>query len=452
MRWPQPSLVRRLLLAFMIGPMLAFFALILALRPLLSNFGELNVGPEVAILFVEADIRHTPGGALFLGPDSRAVEFASRSPASWFLVRQGTKELSYGSVPAQVRELIRQMPQGIKEAHLGDPQAPSRLGDVSIMQSDTDAGRVTIYAGGIAPSAITTRDWLLLAWLDAEFYMIMTLIVLICVSGGPLAIPVVLRSLRPTARAVASIEPSELGKRLPEKRVVKELLPIVRAFNGALERLEAGFERRRRFIADVAHELRTPLAVLTMHIDALAESSGKADLQRTVFRLGQMVGQMLDAERLALAARQREPVDLVALSRSAVAEIAPLAVPSGYELEFCAEAERVVVDADPHAILRAVLNLLGNAIAHGGNAGTIAVRVSAAGRIDVSDQGPGIAADAQERIFEPFRRERWDRDGCGLGLHLVREIMHAHGGEVRLVGSGPGALFRLDFAAAGVAV
>jgi signal transduction histidine kinase len=111
-----------------------------------------------------------------------------------------------------------------------------------------------------------------------------------------------------------------------------------------------------------------------------------------------------------------------------------------------------MADADPHAILRAVLNLLGNAIAHGGNAGTIAVRVSAAGRIDVSDQGPGIAADAQERIFEPFRRERWDRDGCGLGLHLVREIMHAHGGEVRLVGSGPGALFRLDFATAGVAV
>jgi signal transduction histidine kinase len=445
MRWPRPSLVRRLLLAFIIGPLLAFFGLILALRPLLSHFGELNVGPEVAILFLEKDLRKTRGGDLALRPHSRSVDFASRSKESWFMVRQGTDELSYGPVPDRVRQLIRHLPQGIKEAHLGDSQASDRLGDVSIMEADTDAGVVTIYAGGIEPSAITTEDWLLLAYLDAEFYMAMTLIILICASGGPLAIPIVLRSLRPTARAVASIDPAELDKRLPEKKVVKELLPIVRAFNAALERLEAGFERRRRFIADVAHELRTPLAVLTMHVDALPKSGGKTDLQRTVFRLGQMVGQMLDAERLALTKRQREPVDLVALSKAAVAEIAPLAIAGGYEIAFRADADLVVVDADPHALLRALLNLLGNAIAHGGNRGMIEVRVSTNGTIEVADEGPGVAAEARERIFEPFRRERWDRDGCGLGLHLVREIMRGHGGEVRVVDSPAGALFRLDF-------
>jgi signal transduction histidine kinase len=275
-----------------------------------------------------------------------------------------------------------------------------------------------------------------------------TLIILICATGGPLAIPIVLRALRPTARAAAGIDPSELDRRLPEERVVKELLPIVRAFNAALDRLAAGFARRQRFIADVAHELRTPLAVLNMHIDSLPAGGGKLDLQRTVYRLGQMVGQMLDSERLALAARRREPVDLVETARSAVADVAPLAVALGYELGLTSACDRLIVQGDPFAISRALANLLGNAVAHGGGGGTIEVRVGRNGWVDVTDEGPGVPIEARERIFEPFRRERWDRDGCGLGLYLVREIMHAHGGEVRLVGSGSGALFRLEFAAA----
>jgi signal transduction histidine kinase len=209
--------------------------------------------------------------------------------------------------------------------------------------------------------------------------------------------------------------------------------------------LEAGYERRRRFIADVAHELRTPLAVMTMHVDALGECEGKKNLQRTVFRLGQMVGQMLDAERLAMTSRQRERIDLVNLSKSAVADIAPLAVAGGYSIALVAEVESVFVDADSHAVTRALMNLLGNAIAHGGNAGCIEVRVLRDGCVDIADEGPGVSSDARERIFEPFRRERWDRDGCGLGLHLVKEIMLSHGGNVQLMSSAAGSVFRLDF-------
>jgi signal transduction histidine kinase len=447
MKWPRPSLVRRLLLAFVLGPLVALFAFILAIRPVVANFAEVNVGPEIAIVLLEEDLRKAPGGALRLKPGARSLEFARRSPKAWFLARQGAAQLSYGTVPGRVRELIRRLPQGIKEAHLGDVLSSSRAGDVSISQVETAAGWVTLYAGGIEPSAISTADWLLYAYLDAELHMAVALMIVICASGGPLAIPIVLRSLRPTARAAAGIDPSELDKRLPEERVIKELLPIVRAFNGALGRLAAGFERRRRFIADVAHELRTPLAVLNMHIDALPAGGGKGDLQRIVYRLGQMVGQMLDSERLALSARRREPVDLVATARAAVADIAPLAVASGYELGLASAFDRLVVQGDSYAISRALSNLLGNAIAHGGGSGTIEVRVGRDGRIDVSDEGPGIPSEARERIFEPFHRERWDRDGCGLGLHLVREIMRAHGGEVRLVETGGGSLFRLEFPA-----
>jgi signal transduction histidine kinase len=95
--------------------------------------------------------------------------------------------------------------------------------------------------------------------------------------------------------------------------------------------------------------------------------------------------------------------------------------------------------------MRAITNLLGNALAHGGGSGAIEVKVGAGRTVDVSDQGEGVPLEARERIFEPFHRERWDRDGCGLGLHLVREIMAAHRGKACVLSSGPGTIFRLAF-------
>ncbi len=449
MRRPRASLVRRLTIGFIIGHTAALFLFLAALLPMSRNNDVDQLGTGVVIAMLRGDLVEK-GRGLALRPGSDFERFAPRTPGIWFVARKGEHALSWGPVPAEARKVLAALPPVTQTADFGNIGATGRPGDMGVAREDADPASLLIAAGGIRSEAVGWGEWI--AYLHDELYTLVPIgSGLFSLLGGLIAIPLVLRSVRPTVRAAAALDPSDPAQRLPEKKVVKELLPMVGAFNGALERLEAGFERRRRFIADVAHELRTPLAVLTMHIDALSDGSAKADLQRTVFRLGQMVGQMLDAERLAIATRQREPVDLVALARSAVAEIAPLAVPSGYELEFSAETERVVVEADRHAVLRALLNLLGNAIAHGGNGGTIAVRVSAAGRIDVADQGPGVAADARERIFEPFRRERWDRDGCGLGLHLVREVMHAHGGEVRLVGSGPGAVFRLDFAGAGVA-
>ena len=142
------------------------------------------------------------------------------------------------------------------------------------------------------------------------------------------------------------------------------------------------------------------------------------------------------------------PVDLVGVARDVVADLAPTAIKAGYDLSLEAPDAPVMVTGDAHAISRAITNLIGNAIAHGGGAGHIWVTVRADRSIDVMDEGPGVPAELQPRLFEPFSRGSSSTDGCGLGLHLTREIMHAHGGNIELVPSEGGATFRLSFASA----
>jgi len=442
MKGLRPSLVRRLTVAFALSQALAATVFLAVLLPL-QRFTEDTLGPSIATAIIKYDLA-TDHGKLVLRRDAHLTTLESRSPHLWYLIRRGDQEIAYGPIPADVRLLVQTPLATVKMADFKriDAKGPEAIG--SLIEEDVAASHVVIAAGGIDPSAVTLTMWFR-TLIGEGLFLIPLVVSVLTFLGGLTAIPIVLRSLRPTARAAAELDGSDLQRRLPEQGVVKELVPIVRAFNAALDRLSDAFERRRRFIADVAHELRTPLAVLNMHVESLPLNGTKADLQRTVFRLGEMVGQMLDVERLILAGRKHELVDLVQIAREAIAHVAPLVISNGYTPAFASEVDSLVIDGDRHAIARAISNLLGNAIAHGGGAGTIEVRVKADGAVEVCDEGPGVPFEARERIFEPFHRERWDKDGCGLGLHLVREIMNAHGGTARVVGEEGGAVFRLEF-------
>ena len=260
-----------------------------------------------------------------------------------------------------------------------------------------------------------------------------------------IALPLFSRALRPITAEAGALHPQDSDRRLSEQKAPRELLPLVRAFNAALDRLASELGRRKRFVADVAHELRTPLAVLSLRVEALKEGESKEELRSGVGRLSHLVAQMLDLERLSLAGRQRASIDLVAAARDVVADLAPMALKSGYDLSLDAPAMPVTVTGDPHAIERAVTNLVGNAIAHGGGGGNIHVIVGTDRTVDVVDEGPGVPPSLRPRLFEPFCRESSNYEGCGLGLHLTREIMRAHGGDIRLLLTDRGARFRLEF-------
>lgn len=448
MRLLRPSLARRITLGFFLGNAAAMLLVLLTLYPAALLDEDEPIGPDLAVLAAAHDLVRNGSGSLAVRSNGATSDLASRHPNIWFAAQVGNSKLTYGPIPHSARQLLTPLPKGVREARFSNFGPVGPAGETMISRVDTAAGPAVIAGGGIVSASITVPDFLLYMG-ENQFWWAPLLTAIFALGGALLVAPIMIRGLRSSVSSAADIHPNDLTKRLPDEGVVKELLPLVRAFNNALDRLAAAAEQRKRFIADVAHELRTPLAVLNMHIDGIPAGSVKSSLQRTIFRLSHMVGQMIDAERLALRGCRREMVDLVGLARSAMADVAPLAVSHGYEMAFSSEKEEVTIDADPDAISRALANLLGNAVAHGGGGGTIDVYVTADHKVDVSDEGPGVSLEARARIFEPFHRERWDRDGCGLGLHLVREIMRAHGGEATVVSSVRGARFRLDFCSNG---
>ena len=434
------SLKRRLLLAFA-GCFAALAAGIFLILVLL--FDPRYFGVESAAVRLETSIERGAGGALAVS-GRELDEVRRRSPGLWWIVRDlEGRTLSDGRVLEQDRQLVATLPAPQSS---GEEILNYLAGDglpATAQWAETDAGPVTLLLGGVRNSELPPSEWILLA-LTVGLTTTAPLLLLLAVLGF-LVLPPVFRALERLRNAAAEVDGTDLDRRLPESRLVAELRPVARAFNAVLDRVQIAADRRHRLVADIAHELRTPLAVLSLRAEELPDIPEKPELRRGLDRLSLMVSQILDSERLGAPDRRREPVDLVELARTAVADIAPLAISEGYQLDFETEMETVVVQGDPPALGRAVSNLLSNAVAHAGGGGVITVRVTAVGAIEVEDQGPGLTPGACERVFEPFHRERWDKDGCGLGLHLVREVMRAHGGRAYAVESPSGALFRLAF-------
>jgi signal transduction histidine kinase len=260
----------------------------------------------------------------------------------------------------------------------------------------------------------------------------------------PLVIRRALTSLGDAAQQAESIDSGRPGSRLVIASVPDEIRPLVRAFNDALGRLDDGYVRQQRFLADAAHELRTPIAILQIRLESLADSSERTRLLEDGARLAALAEQLLDLQRLNQPGSQRTRIDLVAIGQRVTMDLAPLAINAGYAMCFEPDCERVIAMGDELSLARAVTNLVQNAIEHGGRQGTIAVRVGRSGTITVSDEGAGIPPEHRERIFEPFHRLQARPRGAGLGLNLVHEIVRWHHGEIAVLDdSSGGASFRI---------
>ena len=243
------------------------------------------------------------------------------------------------------------------------------------------------------------------------------------------------RALRPLTEAsmlAQRISPARADLRLPEARMPHEVRPLVRAVNEALDRLEQGFTVQREFVADAAHELRTPLAVLRAQVEALEDKEMARELSGDIANMTRIVNQLIDvAESDTLMIKPDEVTDLWSVCTEVASFMAPVALAQDKGIAVTGASQPVWVEGNGSALFQAIRNLAENAITHTGPGTTVEIEVCAEGSVVVTDQGPGVPAGQRELIFQRFWRGDRRRPGsAGLGLSIVARIVKAHGGKI----------------------
>ena len=270
-----------------------------------------------------------------------------------------------------------------------------------------------------------------------------------------LAVSAALRPLDRLRREVEERQPDDL-RPLPMLEVQHELRPLVESLNHFTQRLRSLFERQSQFIADAAHELRTPLAALKARLElGLREQEPEAwrspleTTAKNTDRLIHLANQLLSLARIesgaqAIAEGGAERIDLTALARELGLALAPLAYARGASLAL-ESAGPVWIQGEPTLLNELLSNLLDNALAHTPQGGNVILRVLEGGVLEVEDDGPGIPAADRERVFQRFYR-RGDSPGSGLWLAIVGEVCRAHRAQIQLdQGELGGLLVRVRF-------
>jgi signal transduction histidine kinase len=264
-------------------------------------------------------------------------------------------------------------------------------------------------------------------------------------------VAIIRRALRPVvaaSRLAEQIGPLHADLRLPETGMPREVQPLVRAVNQALDRLEEGFRGQREFTADAAHELRTPLAILRTQIDMIADRELAQSLRNDVENMSRLVNQLLEmAELETFVIDRSETADLAAVSAEIAAFLAPIALAQDKRVAVIGARKPILVRGNAEMLSRAVRNLVENALVHTPPHTTVEIEVDPAGTIVVSDHGPGVPAAEREQIFRRFwRRDRRRQGSSGLGLSIVARIAERHGAAISVDNRpGGGAAFTLSF-------
>jgi heavy metal sensor kinase len=396
-----------------------------------------------------------PGGkpSLAYDPDDAEQTFFAQTAGRYLEVYDAnTGELLYQSPEMDVLDLdlspdeVRGVAQNLGTGEIENERIHLRVHNTLIRQArHTYLLRVGL---SLSPTFAALHQF------QRTLLLIVPVGLLMAASAGWGMARLALRPVKELGQAAHEISISRLDHRLPLRGSHDELDRLASTFNEVFARLQQAVQQMREFTASVSHELRTPLAALRGEAEvALATPRPVADYQRILEsqleefdKLSRMVNELLTLARAEAGEihLRADHVDLASLVRSGADLLRPLA--EERRLSLVMESESAVeVTGDPQWLEPVVLNLLDNAIKFTEPGGTIGVRVGSEGgkaTLIVSDTGVGISAEALPHIFEPFYRADSSRSkqvaGVGLGLALVRWIVDAHGGSMR-VKSQPGA-------------
>lgn len=387
-----------------------------------------------------AHIARELAGIVEFGPDGQPTGFSARHVEAW-MFPAFADEVAVQIVDAQDRVVFRPAPAATGLDGIGAGLLPS-------------AGGVAFERGGVAMHAAAAqlvhggRSWLvqiaasdrLMLQLRDSFGrpalhtgIVVTCLVFLVVFllATHLTLQRVLQPLRTAAAQAQRITPRSLDARLQAGGLPQELAPLVDAFNDALDRLQAGFRTQQEFLANAAHELKTPLALIRAQVELAPADAANTQLLQDIDRMARQVQQLL---HLAEASEPRnyrlEAVDPQAALAEACGFLERVADRRGVRLALQVDTAAQCWHADRGALFTLLKNLLENAVQHSPRGGIVTVQALADG-LSVQDQGPGVPADQLARLFERFWRgaERRD-DGAGLGLSICQEIARAHGWRI----------------------
>ncbi len=290
----------------------------------------------------------------------------------------------------------------------------------------------------LAPSA--SGVWMTLT---LKGFLIMPLVVSLPLLVLPawLSVRLALRPWRALSEELSTRGPHDLQP-LTFQPVHRELHPLVDNLNGLLRRMRESVTRERQFVADAAHELRTPLAAVRVNVEALqAHGSSPAQpelldgIVRSVSRATRLVGQLLALMRNEAIAEATTVVTLDELAGERLAVLSALARSAGVELELCAN-DAVLVRGWSESLVSLIDNLVENAIKHSPAGGIVLVSVASVNGcavLSVADAGPGIPPHLFDRVFDRFfRLPGQTHPGSGLGLAIVKSAVQRHGGTITL--------------------
>ncbi len=404
----------------------AFFATLL-------TFGDL--ASDTSRTLVAAALQ-SEGDSLRIVSTPKLAAYAQKRPDLRYAAFRAGVALG-GSDPGLASTLDALAPlmvrnKGILDIVVDDGNATVRLSSVPSDYGDIVVATVGDSFGIDDVGTFVTTFVPHLMGIFAPALLVATAIVLIVVR-------LTMRPLIEAARSAESIDVANIGRRFDVGTMPHEARAFGTAINRLLSRLETGIARQRLFMANAAHELRTPIAVLEAKIDALVDPAPRRDLKPAMRRLAGLLNQLLAATRIAHEdTTLGEEIDLVATARGVVADCAPLALRQNRAIEFDAALDRAPVRGSAQALASCIANIVDNALHVEPAGGTVRVAVRAAPTrgnllVEICDHGPGIANEDRRYVFDPFWRKNEQRQGSGLGLFISADIAARHGGAVQIV-------------------
>ncbi len=267
-------------------------------------------------------------------------------------------------------------------------------------------------------------------------------------------VAVVARGLEPLRRATQEVQRRDARSLSPidAPHLPQEVAPLIIELNRLLDRLRASFEAQQAFVADAAHELRSPLTALRLQLQLHDRAADEGSRREALDRLSAGVERAIHLVEQLLALARNEPegarhplraVRLDEIAREAIADSHPYADTRGTELSLDSSGE-IAVSGDSEALRILVRNLVDNAVRYSPPAGSVNVRIertAEGANLIVDDSGPGIPEAERARAFDRFyRREGTQEGGSGLGLAIVKAIADRHGATIGLGDSPAGGL------------